>query len=146
MDRALGHGPTADDGRSRGRSPNSLLGKGSPDAASNRGLIGGKLPKIGVSEGAAMDRVVKRREIRRRIEDDGLEFLLPSNGGYNPKEATEFVEEVEEREGTAPLDSPVSEFESVGRPPSTRQSGLPQPERKPKSTLAYAKMLRRNIA
>ena len=118
------------------------MNRGSPDGGSSKGL--GKLPKIGVAEGAAMDRVVKRREIKRRIEDDGLFELLPSNGGYNPKEATEYVEE---REGMTPRDdSPVSEFESVGRPPSTRQSGLPQPERKPKSTLAYAKMLRRNIA
>ena len=105
---------------SRGRSPPGLLGKGSPDGGSNKSVP--KLPKIGVGEGAAMDRVVKRREIRRRIEDDGLEFLLPSNGGYNPKESTEFVEE---REEMAPPDSPVSEFESVGRPPSTHQSGLP---------------------
>ena len=99
------------------------MNRRSPDTGSNKGL--GTLPKIGVAEGAAMDRVVRRREIRRKIEDDGLFELLPSNGGYNPKEATEYVEE---REGATPHDarddSPVSEFESVGRPPSTRKSGL----------------------
>ena len=100
------------------------MNRRSPDAGSNKGI--GTLPQIGATEGAAMDRVVKRREIKRRIEDDGLFELLPSNGGYNPKEATEYIEE---REGATPHDgrddSPASEFESVGRPPSTHQSGLP---------------------
>ena len=62
------------------------------------------------------------KEITYMEEDFGPDFLLPSNGGYNPKRKTMYVEEEES-------------------PDKIYQPSSPSKPKKPKSFSTYAKML-----
>ena len=50
---------------------------------------GGQDPNVNIS----MTENVTRKEITYVEEDNSPDYLLPSNGGYNPKKKTEFIEE-----------------------------------------------------
>ena len=62
-------------------------------------------------------------------EDNSPDFLLPSNGGYNPKQKTMFVEEEESPDGI--YQQQISPNKQIIK--------------KPKSFASYAKMLQKNI-
>ena len=45
---------------------------------------------------AALSLKLTEKEIKTFEDDDGPKYLLPSNGGYNPKQRSIFVQEQEE--------------------------------------------------
>ena len=81
--------------------------------------------------------MIRRREVTYLEEDNSPDYLLPSNGGYNPKHKSIFVEDVHVQKQSEQLGDNNEEQQ-----PNDMRAKV---SKKTRSTTDYAKMLRDNI-
>jgi hypothetical protein len=83
--------------------------------------------------------VIRRREVTYLEEDNSPDYLLPSNGGYNPKQKSIFVEDV--HVNVQKQSEQFADNNEKQQPEDMRA----KVSKKTRSTTDYAKMLRDNI-